>query len=221
MMDRARLKRIAWAWRWTIAAAVMFGAWSGGYMAVGWWTADRATFSVAVALDAAIPLVPEFVLIYVAVYPLVLLPFLLARDAEQFWPMVRAYGVVLATCYLVFLFFPVALHHPPLAEEDFGSGILALVYRSDPPTNCLPSTHCAMSLLAAICLYRISRPVGWWALAVAVSIGVSTLFTKQHYVLDILAGWAVALLAIDLAWDGRIRAAFGRMRSQWALARGR
>ena len=46
--------------------------------------------------------------------------------------------------------------------------------------------------------YLSTRPVGAIGLAIATAIALSTLFIKQHYVLDIVAG--LALAAATYAW---------------------
>ncbi|MDQ3171123.1 MAG: phosphatase PAP2 family protein [Acidobacteriota bacterium] len=66
------------------------------------------------------------------------------------------------------------------------------------PYNCFPSLHVAHSFVSALSGYRVHRGLGVAALAGALLVGVSTLFTKQHYVLDVAAGVLLASLACAL-----------------------
>ena len=191
-------------WRLTVVGLVMFGLWAGGYMAVGFWTLGRPTASLGLPGESAIPLVPEAVFVYTTVYPMVLLPWLLVSDHQLLRPMAVAYALVLLGAYATFLVYPVGFPRAAVPVTDFSTLILNVFYANDPPTNCFPSTHCAMSSLSAFCLYRIDRRFGWWAFAVAFAIGVSTLLTKQHYAIDVAAGWTLTLVAVDLAWGGPI-----------------
>ena len=80
--------------------------------------------------------------------------------------------------------------------------LLSLEYL-DKPYNHFPSLHVALSWLAvhASAVSRRSR-VGLGVLAVGIS--VSTVFVKQHYIVDVLFGFALAWVA----W--RLRRAIGR-----------
>jgi len=75
-----------------------------------------------------------------------------------------------------------------------------MVQGSDPPWNCLPSTHCAVAMLAALAILESDRRLGVWAVATAVGIGVSTMYTKQHYLVDVLAGFTLAGLTWWALW---------------------
>jgi membrane-associated phospholipid phosphatase len=70
-----------------------------------------------------------------------------------------------------------------------------MLYGSDPPYNCFPSLHVAHSFVSAVTVHRVHRGVGRWAVVCASLVAVSTLFTKQHYVLDVIAGMLLAGVA--------------------------
>ena len=87
------------------------------------------------------------------------------------------------------------LPRPASLGDGFFAWTLALNYRLDPPLNCFPSLHVAWGFVAALCCHRVHRGVGVAALGWASLIAISTLYTKQHYVLDVVAGIALAVLA--------------------------
>ena len=67
-------------------------------------------------------------------------------------------------------------------------------YEADVAINCLPSLHVASFILSALFLYEDTRKeYGWMALTTAILISISTIFVRQHYVLDIPAGILHAL----------------------------
>lgn len=55
--------------------------------------------------------------------------------------------------------------------------------------------HVAHSFVSALTCWRLDRPVGAGAVAAAALVGLSTLYTKQHYVLDVVAGVLLAFVA--------------------------
>ena len=70
-----------------------------------------------------------------------------------------------------------------------------LAYESDIRYNCFPSLHVAQCFIAALVCHRVHRGVGAVAGAWAGLVALSTLFTKQHYVLDVVGGVALAGVA--------------------------
>ena len=72
---------------------------------------------------------------------------------------------------------------------------LRALYSADPPHNCFPSLHVAHSFVSALACSRVHRRLGLVALIAATLVALSTLFTKQHYVLDAVAGVVLAFVA--------------------------
>lgn len=206
-VERKRLSSFALTpWPlWFVGAAVLFGFWSGSYFLVGHLTDPARAVLLPPELerfDRFVPFEPRFVLLYLTVYPLFLLPFFYSRRRSTVIRLGIGYVFMLLVSYVVFLIKPVAFPRPTLAEEwsSFAEWILQIVYGKDPPWNCLPSTHCAVALLAALALLESGRKVGVWALATALAIGVSTFYTKQHYIVDAVAGYVLAAITYWSLW---------------------
>jgi membrane-associated phospholipid phosphatase len=95
-----------------------------------------------------------------------------------------------------FLLYPTAAPRPAEVPGDgFAAWSLRLAYELDPPYNCFPSLHVAYACVSALTCYRVHRGVGRAAAVWAALIGVSTLYTKQHYVVDVIAGALAAYVA--------------------------
>ena len=150
-----------------------------------------------VALDRVIPLQPAWALIYGSLYLfLIALPVFVVRQKEQIRRTVLAYLTVWMTAFVCFLLYPTRAPRPAeVIGEGFGVWGLRLLYGMDPPYNCFPSIHVAHSFVSALACYRVHRRVGIGAGLCAALIGVSTLYTKQHYVLDVVAGIFLACVA--------------------------
>lgn len=167
------------------------------YLFIGRPAPGRVHHAPTIALDGVIPLVPAWSLVYGALYAfLIALPVFVVREEEHLRRTVRAYLAVWIGAYLVFLAYPTVAPRPATVDASgFGAWGLRLLYGMDPPYNCFPSLHVAHSFVSALTCVRLHRGVGIAALATAGLVALSTLFTRQHYVLDVIAGFLMALAA--------------------------
>jgi membrane-associated phospholipid phosphatase len=151
----------------------------------------------ALALDRLVPLRPAWAIVYGTLYLfLILLPVLVVRQEELLRRTVLAYLMVWIAAYACFLAYPTVAPRPAnVIGKGFGVWGLRLLYASDPPYNCFPSLHVAHSFVSALACLRVHRRLGIVASLSAVLVGVSTLYTRQHYVLDVLAGCLLAAVA--------------------------
>jgi len=141
------------------------------------------------AVDDWIPYQPGWVWIYsLLYYPAILYTNWVVTSAREFTHLVTSYLVLLAFQMVFFLAFPVVTPETWRARNTRRSGserFLALVQRFDDRSNSFPSMHTSVATLTALHLYP---SLGSWALSFPVIIGLSCLFTKQHYLLDVPAG---------------------------------
>ena len=158
-------------------------------------TRGRAPHTPELAWDRLVPLQPAWALVYGALYLfLILLPVLVVRQEELIRRTVRAYLTIWGFAYVCFLLYPTVAPRPAQAlGEGFAAWGLHLLYSADPPYNCFPSLHVAHSFVSALACFRVHRGVALSAMVCASLVGISTLFTKQHYVLDVLGGVLLAL----------------------------
>lgn len=157
----------------------------------------RTLHTPGVWVDEVIPLFPTWAFVYGALYLfLIVLPVLILRDEEHIRRTVLAYLLVWVSAYICFIAYPTVLPRPQvLARDALGAWGLGLLYSADPPYNCFPSLHVAHSFVSAFACYRLHRPLGVACGVAASLVGLSTLLTKQHYVLDVAAGILLALIA--------------------------
>ena len=171
-------------------------------------TPGRSLHVPAVALDWRIPQVAGWVLAYGAAYLfLILLPVFVVRQEELIRRTVWAYLTVWIAAYVCFYFYPTVAPRTSdtVAGEGFAAWGLRFLYSSDPPYNCFPSLHVAHSFVSALSSYRVHRRLGMWAMVCAFVVGLSTLFTRQHYILDMLSGMLLAFVAYAVFLRGARR----------------
>ena len=71
----------------------------------------------------------------------------------------------------------------------------AFVHRFDASSNSFPSMHTSVAMLAAL---HFQPHLGTAAFLFPLLIGLSCLFTKQHYVVDVPAGAALGWIAFRI-----------------------
>jgi len=189
-----------------VLALLMFGVWAAGYFAIAIIAEGETGYTLPMPRwEHEIPFLPAFVWIYLTIYPLFLLPFLFIRNKEFFRLFSIAYITVMCVCYVVYIFYPVRfLYRPPLVVDSFSSWALSIVYRWDNTWNCFPSMHVAMSLLAALTILEVHLVRGILATLLTLAIAASTIFIKQHYILDVLASMVLTSLVYFVFFRKRI-----------------
>ncbi len=151
----------------------------------------------ALSLDRLLPLEPAWAVVYGALYVwLIATPVLVVQQRELIRRTVWAYVTVWSVSYVCFLVYPTVAPRPDtVAGDEFAAWGLRVLYDADPPYNCFPSIHVAHSFVSALACHRVHRSLGRAAVVIASLVALSTLFTKQHYVADVIAGIALALAA--------------------------
>lgn len=155
-----------------------------------------------VPLDDAIPFVEQFVLAYVLWYPFLLgtAAYLYFADPDAFvryaWSLVIGLSVSLLICSV----FPNGqdLRPAQFPRDNFFTWLIGRLYSADTNTNVLPSMHVVGSFAASAALFDTDRlrrkpVIPACAAILGALIIASTVFIKQHSMLDIYAGFAVAV----------------------------
>lgn len=167
------------------------------YLIIAGRAGTGAVHAPALALDRLLPLVPAWAVVYGALYGfLILLPVFVIQQEDLIRRTVWAYLAVWSTAYVGFLLYPTVAPRPESVTGDgFAAWGLRFLYDADPPYNCFPSLHVAHSFVSALACSRVHRTLGAIATTFAALVALSTLFTKQHYVIDLVGGIALALAA--------------------------
>jgi membrane-associated phospholipid phosphatase len=180
-----------------------------------------------------IPLLTDWMAIAYTSYivtPVLLSAFVLLRGRRaEFREMMTAAVLQLYSAFLICLVFPAGPPRyyaalvqggfdPPALESFFGLYEVQQISfdRMDPLStrSAFPSLHCALALFTLVYAWRYGDAVFpkhrrlffYLALPVVVSLWVSVVYLRHHWILDIVAGWLVAWLACYLA---------PRMRRAW------
>jgi membrane-associated phospholipid phosphatase len=147
------------------------------------------------AVDYATPLIPWTFIIYLSDYLMVPLIVYLTDNKEEFQALCRMCFATLVVCGLIFVFYPTRYPRPPYpaVQSTFVAALMNLIAVADTPNNCFPSMHVAITGIATWSVRHRSPRVFLLFSLWAIAICVSTLTTKQHYLLDIGGGLFVVM----------------------------
>ena len=89
-----------------------------------------------------------------------------------------------------------ALHGGPIARV-----MLPIVNAGSNQIDVFPSIHAAASLYLLVFDFWHFRKRFWFLLVPTIALWISTVYLRYHYVVDLLAGFAVTLVALFVAWS--------------------
>ncbi len=157
---------------------------------------------MARSVDEKIPLVPQFILAYVMWYPLLaVFPLVLySIDSAVYSQYIISIIVDIVISLAVYWFYPTSFKRPKAPEDSFSGRMLGLMYIIDyKGLNCMPSMHCSMCFIIIYYAFVCSgMMVGLQFLfaGVALLIVVSTVFIKQHVLIDVISALPLACICI-------------------------
>lgn len=149
-------------------------------------------------LDTHVPFVPNTFWVYASEFLYFPAAYLLCRDVRNVNRYLYSFAALQIASNLIFVFWPTVylrenfpLHADVNEWTRFG---VTQMRTADTPANCCPSLHVSGVLLTGFLFIDEQRkwlaPFMIWGVAIA----ISTLTTKQHYLIDVLAGFAMAAL---------------------------
>ncbi len=168
-------------------------------------------------LDNAIPFVPEMAIFYVYLfYSMVILTMIYFAFIEykKGYALGWALVIINAVAVIIYIVFPVSTYWwrqgflaNPMANNFWASQVYN-VWANDTSFNCFPSMHAAVSTICFFTWFRYSKTkpslatklLAAGALTITAGVILSTLFIKQHYIADEIAGIALALVVGNLAF---------------------
>ncbi|RJE87493.1 phosphatase PAP2 family protein [Paenibacillus sp. 1011MAR3C5] len=158
-------------------------------------------------LDDLIPFMKIFIIPYAIWMPFLYLTliFFFFKDRPTYYRTLLAYVISVLICYAIYAIFQTTVPRAELEGNDLLSWLVQFVYTNDAPFNCFPSIHCLSSYL----LFRAATQSKEIGSGTKIGIGIitwsiilSTVFVKQHVVMDVFAG--IMLGHVIFAWAGRL-----------------
>ena len=203
------IKRIPW-WGYVFGIVyfgLQYGMYRlGNYLSIVIGTVNNAFVCKIAFIDDAIPVIPVFVIFYVYSYVFWICgPIAVSLTGKRnFVNYIAGLSLAYFIGFLFFVFMPTYMDRAAEGLMEIGdkSGIfnkmLGTVYGADGGTiayNLLPSYHCLISLYCYLGVrkQKIARWFQNYSLIMTVLICLSTLFTKQHYIIDMVLGLGISI----------------------------
>lgn len=170
-------------------------------------------YPISCALDSVIPFCEFFLIPYLFwfVFLVGIHLYTLLYDVDAFKRLMKFIMVSYSIAMLVYMVFPNCQELRPVAFErdNIFTRFLEGFYQFDTNTNVCPSIHVIGSVAVAVCAWHskhFSTP-GWQAAftVTAVLISVSTVFLKQHSVIDVAAALPVCVIAYTCAYFAKAK----------------
>ena len=129
---------------------------------------------------------------------------ILKMDDQLYRSLIAASLITCTISVSIFIFFPTYVPAEPIHGTDFSSVLLRYIHENSGRYDAFPSGHIYITTLLTL-FYNLWYPRRkfYWIL-IPVIVSFSTLFTHQHYVVDIVGGLVVALIGyhFGLRWVG-------------------
>ncbi len=160
---------------------------------------------LASSIDNKIPFLPGFVWIYLTAYVQATLGICLAvwhLDDRRFKQVLTALYFNLVISFVFHLLFPLAAAEPAVNQTSPNGFAMITVQWMATKYNTFPSEHVSFSLItawAALMSFRRNKAISAVLIIDAAAIIVSTLFTKQHVLMDVIGGTVAAVMSIWFA----------------------
>jgi membrane-associated phospholipid phosphatase len=161
-------------------------------------------YNIFSPLDELIPFLPIMVIPYISWYLYIAAPlcYFYFKSRKDFFRLASLLATGMLLSCVIFIFFPSGQNlRPDFITEDGGicSWIIYHIYSIDTPTNCMPSMHVMFSLFVHFVIktcdkYKENKRVLNISLIWTIIICASTVFVKQHSILDVAGGIVVGMI---------------------------
>lgn len=166
------------------------------YPVCNWLSSKRDhVYHLYMQSELAIPLIPQFMWIYVSLYAIFILPPLFLKEQAL---SKLGKEIILGTLIsgMIFLLFPSVLGFERVVPSAHYKELFETIFALDLPHNMAPSLHIVYSGAILLAIFQASKKKGikvfvtLWLLL----ISLSTLFVHQHHLIDIVLGYILVIL---------------------------
>jgi len=179
------------------------------YFGLQQWRSNVVFVDVYTSIDKMIPFVPVFIWPYIYWYLFVVATvlYLFFVDTSDFYKNVAFLFIGMTICLTIFTVFPTSYDHRPVSwnADPVSTFFLNSIYAADKCQNVFPSIHVYNSIGCAIAIvkhegFRNNKVIKIVAIISAILISLSTMFIKQHSILDACSAGLLAIIMYILVY---------------------
>ena len=172
---------------------------SGSRMIAGGWYHHN----IETGLDRSLPFVPQFLVVYFGCYLFWAVNYILIARQERHRVYQFFTGDFLSRCICLvfFLVYPTTNTRPVITDAGLWNQAALWLYSVDAADNLFPSIHCLVSWFCFLGIKDQKRIPTWYkgvSFTLAVLVFLSTIFTKQHVLVDVSGGVILAQVCFIL-----------------------
>lgn len=147
---------------------------------------------IPLPMDNDIPFIVSFVVPYIIWYVFVFgyLVYFCFKDTDVYVKTLLTIVIGELICFVIYFFFQTTVPRPTIEGNGFFVMLVKYIYAHDQPVNCFPSIHVLTTyaiMLASFHIKNKHRLNTYFIHGMGSLIILSTLFIKQHVVLDMVA----------------------------------
>lgn len=191
---------------WTFSYGIIYMTWFT-------WLEKHVThhyYVIESPLDRYIPFIEVFVVPYLLwfLYCFVTMMYLFFTDKADYYKAAKLMATGMTIFLIVCTIFPNGQNLRPtfLVNDNIFTDLVQMIYRTDTPTNVLPSLHVFNSLGCYIAITHNKRLqqnkfIQKGSLVLTVLIVLSTVFLKQHSIIDMIAAFVMIAVLYPLVYQ--------------------
>lgn len=169
---------------------------------------------IHVPVDDYIPFVEYFIIPYLLwfVYIAVTVGYFFFTDVKAYYKLTAFLFTGMTLFLIISALYPNGLDLRPniFPRDNIFTDMVKQLYRIDTPTNVLPSLHVFNSIGVYIAISRDKRLasikwVRYGALILSTLIILSTMFLKQHSIIDVITGCLMASVLYQVIYAGAFK----------------
>ena len=197
-MEKIPLRTVITHRNKTVIFMIMGGVFAALYFLSGAISYQNGVVLPIPEFEANIPFWTWTIWIYIILYPCYIVWALYSyKNITYMNKTFYSFFTLTALSCIIFVIFPVIYPReffPLPFNDDLSTLLFKIMRQTDKPSNCLPSLHVGICFCMAYGFRHESKKKFIFSLLMSTLISLSTLTTKQHYIYDIVAGFAAASL---------------------------
>lgn len=150
-------------------------------------------------IDRAVPFIPETVWIYTSEYIFFVVVYLTCKDMVNLNKYFYSFLVLQISSVIIFWLWPTTYPRElfPLTSDldPWTHSLFTALRATDTPANCCPSLHVSSVYLSSFIFLDDQKKKFPFFFLWGTAIALTTLTTKQHYLVDVIAGLIMAFIA--------------------------
>ena len=152
-------------------------------------------------IDTVVPFIPHTVWIYISEYPFFIVVYFTCKDLFNFNKYYYSFLVLWLVSAFIFCVWPTTYPRELFPLPDTLDAITYYAFdtlrQTDTPANCCPSLHVSSVYLSTFIFLDDQKKKFPFFFLWGTLIALSTLTTKQHYIVDVITGF---MMAVAMYW---------------------